>query len=87
MNSAVTVQTGTVVKSTAGHDAGRFFAVVADDGKYVCLCDGDERKLASPKRKNKRHVAFTVQVLPDTAMKTDSQLRKALKEFAAKGGA
>ena len=78
-----TVEQGRVVQSKAGHDAGGFFVVVADEGSFVLLCNGKERKLDSPKRKNKRHIAVTSQTLSETEMQTDCRLRRSLNQIGA----
>lgn len=51
---------GDIVKSKAGRDAGRYFAVWEIlDGMYVTIVDGDLRKLEKPKKKKIRHLAGT----------------------------
>ncbi|MCL2105963.1 MAG: KOW domain-containing RNA-binding protein [Oscillospiraceae bacterium] len=47
---------GTVAVSTAGRDKGYLLCVVGRDGKAVLVCDGKERRLERPKRKNPRHI-------------------------------
>jgi len=68
---------GMVVISSAGHDSGGWFVVTGADERYVYIADGKERKLASPKRKNTRHIRKTEVVLDISAM-TDRGLRRAL---------
>lgn len=68
---------GTVVKATAGRDAGRLFVIVDANGKDVLIADGKTRKLDKPKRKNIRHLRATNTVL-QTEDLTDKQLRKKL---------
>ncbi len=68
---------GMVVISSAGHDCGQWFAVTGADGRYVYIADGKERKLASPKRKNPKHICKTGLTVDVTAM-TDKGLRRAL---------
>ena len=84
-----TVEQGRVVRSTAGHDKGEFFVVVGDEGNFVLLSNGKERKLSNPKRKNKRHIAETSLTMSETEMQTDCRLRRTLNEISAsaKGGA
>ena len=84
-----TVEQGRVVRSIAGHDKGDFFVVVKDEGNFVLLCNGKERKLQSPKKKNKRHIAVTSLTMSDTEMQTDCRLRRNLNKIgaSAKGGA
>ena len=47
---------GTVVRSTRGRDRYRVFAVIGTDGEDLTVADGGLHKVASPKRKNLRHV-------------------------------
>ena len=79
-----TVEQGCVVRSKAGHDKGEFFVVVGDEGNFVLLCNGKQRKLASPKKKNKRHIALTTLVLSEAEMQTDCRLRRILNSVSAK---
>lgn len=70
---------GMVVKSGAGHDSGRYFAVITCEGGRVLIADGKERKIAKPKAKNVKHLTptgKTVDVL------TDKKLRTALRVIA-----
>lgn len=63
---------GTVVLSKAGRDKGRYFVVVGiADGQYVLLCDGDLRKLQSPKRKKLKHIAVKPVTLPSVKEKLE----------------
>lgn len=73
------VEKGTVVRSKMGRDKGLFLVVLAVQDNEVLLCDGKERPLERPKRKNIRHVALTSSVLPDHSMKTNREIRKSLK--------
>ena len=45
-----------IVRSAAGRDRGKLFAVLAVEGEYLLLADGKTRKVESPKRKKRRHV-------------------------------
>ena len=85
----ITVEQGRVVRSIAGHDKGEFLVVVKDEGSFVQLCDGKERRLTKPKRKNKKHIAMTSLILSETEMQTDCRLRRNLNKIgaSAKGGA
>ncbi len=47
-----------IVRSDAGRDKGKLFAVLAVEGEYLLLADGKSRKVESPKRKKRRHVLF-----------------------------
>ncbi|MCX4361858.1 MAG: KOW domain-containing RNA-binding protein [Clostridia bacterium] len=51
------LEVGDIVESKSGHDAKKFFVVVATlNEKYVLIADGRTRKLDSPKQKNVRHI-------------------------------
>ena len=45
-----------VVVSTAGHDQGEIFYVIATDDQFLYLANGKDRTLDKPKRKKRRHV-------------------------------
>ena len=47
-----------IVRSDAGRDKGKIFAVLAVEGEYLLLADGKSRKVEHPKRKKRRHVLF-----------------------------
>ena len=48
-----------IVKSEAGRDKGTFHVAVGADDRCVYICDGKERKLEKPKRKNVKHISPT----------------------------
>ena len=75
--------TGRVVCSLSGRDKGTFMVIVREDEKYFYLCEGKERPLSHPKRKNKKHVALTNTVLKENSYETDKQLRKSLAIYKA----
>lgn len=75
--------TGRVVCSLSGRDKGFFMVIVREDEKYFYLCEGKERPLSRPKRKNKKHIALTNTVLEENSYKTDKQLRKSLAIYKA----
>lgn len=72
---------GSVVRSKAGRDKDKLMAVVGTDGKLLLLCDGKERRLEKPKRKNRLHIAPTKTVLEASAMATNRSLRRSLAEI------
>ena len=47
-----------IVRSRKGHDEGRLFCVMDTADGFLLLADGKERRAASPKRKNVKHVQF-----------------------------
>ncbi len=71
---------GELVICNAGREKNRLLCVKDFDEKYVYLCDGKERKLDNPKRKNPKHVIKTEKILSVKDMSTDRALRKALSK-------
>lgn len=71
---------GMVVRSLVGRDKGKFMVVVSMENGFVYLADGKERKLASPKKKNAKHVSLTKTAV-NTKDLTDKGLRALLREF------
>ncbi len=69
---------GTVVKSIAGRDAGRFLVVVSCETDRILVADGKVRKLTNPKPKNIRHLQTTQQNIDLDQIHSDKALRKAL---------
>ena len=70
---------GLIVISKHGHDKGQCFVVtkIVDD-KFVLVSNGENRLLATPKRKNIRHLYVTRN---RTAATSDLEIKKALKNF------
>ena len=52
--------------------------IVSEDDRYVYVCDGKERPIERPKRKNAKHLSFTNTVLNADSYKTNKSLKKAL---------
>ncbi len=71
---------GELVICTAGRENERLMCVIDFDEKYVYVCDGKERTLNNPKRKNPKHVQKTNKQIPDSMFLTDRALRKALSK-------
>ena len=76
---------GTVIYSKAGRDKGKLMAVVGKTGRGYLVCDGKERPLEKPKRKNVKHAAFTNTFLDENSYKTDKALRRELARFRDEG--
>ena len=70
---------GTVVLGLCGREKGRRLCVVGLKDGYLLLCDGKERKLECPKRKNPKHVEALPIFLEDRQLQTNKRLRQALK--------
>ena len=82
------VRVGTRVRSTAGRDKGVDFIVIAVEGEYLSLADGNLRKVDRPKRKKLKHVQasadiseFIADKLAVTGKVTNAEVRKALAEI------
>lgn len=73
---------GSVVRSLAGRDKDGLLAVLEVTDKFVTVCDGKERPLENPKRKNLRHVSDTGLKVSEEAVVSNRALRKALAGFA-----
>jgi len=53
----VDINPAALVEATAGRDKGKLFAVIEITGdNYLLVCDGKNRKVENPKRKNPAHV-------------------------------
>lgn len=72
---------GTVVRASAGRDKGYLLCVVGEQDGYVLVCDGKERPLERPKRKNPKHL----EVMPfqplQQELRGNHALRKALNRL------
>ena len=72
---------GRIVCSKSGRDKGCFLVVVKEEDGYLLVCDGKERPLNRPKRKNPKHLALTDTVLSEDSYSTDKSLRRALAVY------
>lgn len=72
---------GSVVISKAGRDKDKFLAVVKTDETGIYVCDGKERPLENPKRKNPIHVTVTHYSLSQSEMAANRSLRRALNSI------
>lgn len=77
------LQKGQLVRSKAGRDRKRTFAVLAQEGQLLLLSDGATRPLAHPKRKKLMHLTPTATVLHSEALTDDQQLREAIAAYDA----
>lgn len=78
------IKLGSVVKSKAGRDKDTFLVVVELSERFAFVCDGDERPLDRPKKKNLIHLAPTHKEIPVNEIKTNRELKKLLREFNSK---
>ena len=81
------IKVGSIVRSKAGRDKGDFFIVLAMDGDYVYMANGNLRKVDQPKKKKLKHLQGTEQVsefiinkLSQGLKVTNSEVRKALAQ-------
>ena len=72
---------GKIVFSKAGRDKTKPMVIVAQTDEHILVCDGKERKLERPKRKNPKHLQFTNTRLEPNLFETNRALRKSLKAF------
>ncbi|MBR3844440.1 MAG: hypothetical protein IKM39_02915 [Clostridia bacterium] len=57
--------------------------VVADSkGETLLVCNGKDRPLERPKKKNRKHIGLTNTVLDSGSMSTNRSLRRALNEYS-----
>lgn len=89
MELTTDLRIGQIVKSKAGRDKNKVFIVSSIlDEQYVLVCDGDLRKLSSPKKKKVKHLVIYNTVLTEFADKLqsnenldDAYVKKLLKPF------
>lgn len=78
---------GEIVQSIQGRDSGKYLVVTEVSDGFVLITDGGKRKLASPKRKNVKHLRLLPQSVADYGIKEpwdrafDDRVRHLLKEF------
>lgn len=75
---------GSVVRSTAGRDQGRYYVAVATKDRLVYIADGRERKLEHPKAKNLKHISPTCLTISLEGV-TNKKLKKLLDELITQG--
>lgn len=86
------LKVGQIVKSKAGRDKGRVFLISKIlDEEFVLVCDGDLRKLLSPKRKKVKHLVIYNTVLKEFAEHlqenknlNDAYIRRLLEPYVSK---
>lgn len=82
----IPVERGRIVRSAAGRDKYYYLAVVGTADSAFYVCDGKERPLERPKRKNIKHLAVTGGILEEKQMSTNRALRTALRAYAEQHG-
>ncbi|MBR1854422.1 MAG: KOW domain-containing RNA-binding protein [Lachnospiraceae bacterium] len=81
---------GQFATSKAGHDKDKLYVVVAEEGDFVMLCDGNLRPLANPKKKRRKHIQPICQTVGQEALEAlqngtarDEQIKYAIRHYAA----
>ena len=75
---------GFIVQSLAGHDKGDFQVIFKSDKKFAFVCDGKNRTIEKPKKKNIIHLKFTNKKLEEKFLETNKSLKTALRNFCGK---
>ncbi len=72
---------GTVVKSLSGHDKGNVYVVVDVTENFALLCDGKNKLLSNPKKKNCKHLEILGEDIDLSKYNPlyDAHIRKELK--------
>lgn len=79
---------GMLARSKAGHDNGKVFVIIREDGEYVYLVDGITRKLEDPKKKCRKHIQIIYDIPVSLKEKftvnqkiINEDIKRALKEY------
>ena len=79
-----------IVVPLCGRDSGRLMLVVGEEGKFLLLANGNNRRFERPKRKKRRHTEYrapcdgwTREKLLGTGRLSNNDVRKALALYAA----
>ncbi len=78
-----------MARSKAGHDRGRVYVIVREEGDFFYLADGAARSVSAPKKKNRKHIQIIekipAQVLAVFTSKDplrDLEIKRALKLYS-----
>lgn len=80
---------GRFATSKAGHDKDCLYVIVAEEGDFVCLCDGRLKTIDKPKKKRKKHVQMInrkvngalLQKLCDKEKVLDEEIKYEIKNY------
>ncbi len=83
---------GMLARSKAGHDKTEIYVIIAEDDKYVYLCDGRLRTLEKPKKKSRKHIQIIKTVANEDLQKRlkdgmtvyNEEIKRMIKEFNRK---
>ena len=77
-----------LARSLSGHDKDRVYVILEEEGTNVWLADGRLKLIASPKKKNRRHIQPILrvpeevrQILESEGKTDDVRIRRALKIY------
>ena len=73
---------GRIVCSKSGRDKDYFMVIVKEENGFYFVCDGKERPLENPKKKNPKHLAATKKTI-ELENITNRKLRTVLREHIA----
>lgn len=74
------METGDIVISRAGHDAGQPFIVIAQvNADFVLIADGSTRRMENPKLKRIKHLRAVAN--SGITSPTNAALKKRIKQF------
>lgn len=71
---------GMLVRSKAGRDKDRVYAVIDLDEKYIYVADGDEKPIRYMKRKNRKHLQPILKMRAD-AIPDDAAIRDIIRRI------
>ena len=75
------IKIGTIVKATAGRDAGKLFVVISILDDYAIIANGKSRKLEKPKNKKIKHLKYVCEGESANDQLTDAKLRKTIGRY------
>lgn len=75
--------TGYLAYSLSGHDKGKIYLIMKEDGNYVYLSDGAVRTVDKLKKKNKRHIQIIKKAdkITDTALVKNEEIKYKIKQY------
>lgn len=77
------MKTGDIVMSLKGHDKGNLYVVIQCGDEFLLLCDGKNKTLSKPKKKNIKHLK-KIGEWEDLSSHTplyDAHIRKTIKSL------
>ncbi len=86
MNAGRSIRAQMLAVSTAGHDRGSVYVIVGEEEDFLLAADGKLKLLASPKRKNRKHLQKIVHIPEELSsmmeeIRDDADLRRILKRY------